>query len=135
MISQATLVTALFEHAKNMSLGFAVVLPRTEYQPTAQETYLDVAYLPNTSTDLSTGFDGPVWYQGILQIAVMTPANTSLVDSSVIADDVMGFWERGSAIDAGDFRIKFKRQPQLAPSFKDGPWDRLPISISYEVMA
>lgn len=135
MISQADLLTALFERAANMSLGLKVVLPRDSYGPDKDETFLDVAWLPNETTSLYVGRDAPDWYQGILQIAVMTPENTSLVDAASVVDDVIGYWEKGTVIDGNGFRIKINRQPWPAPSFKDESWDRLPISISYQIMA
>jgi hypothetical protein len=135
MISQAELVTALFEHAKNMSLGLHVVLPREAYKPSEGEIYLDVSWLPNETVELFTGNDAAAWYQGILQIAVMTPAETSIVDASVVVDDVIAYWPKGSAIDAGNFRVKIQRQPWPSPSFRDESWDRVPISIEYKVIA
>ena len=135
MISQAELVTALFERVKNMSLGFEVVLPREAYKPVEGTTYLDVSWLPNETQEISVGNDVAAWYQGILQVAVMTPLNTSIVDASVIVDDIMSFWTKGSVIDAGNFRVKIQRQPWPSPSFRDESWDRLPISIEYKVIA
>lgn len=135
MIEQSALITALFEHAMNMSLGLKVVLPRESYQPTKDETFLDVSWLPNETVAQFVGHDTPDWYQGFLQVAVMTPENTSLVDASSVADEVISYWTKGTVIDGGGFRIKINRSPWPAPSFKDESWDRLPISIPYQIMA
>lgn len=134
-MTEAELLTLLFERAANMSLGYEVVLPRTAYQPKKDETYLDVAWLPNESTDAFVGDDTPTWHQGILQIAVMTPEGTSLVDAATVVDQVVGYWEKGTVIYGSSFKIKINRKPWPAPSFKDEGWDRLPISISYKVTA
>lgn len=135
MITQADLVTALLEHALNMSIGIKIVRPRESYQPSKDETYVDLAWLPNETVAPFVGHDTPDWYQGILQVAVMTPENTELVEAASVVDDVISYWEKGTVIDGNGFRIKINRQPWPAPSFKDESWDRLPISISYQIMA
>lgn len=135
MIEQSALVTALFEHAMNMSLGLKVVLPRETYQPGKDETYLDIAWLPNETVAPFVGHDTPNWYQGILQVAVMTPENTSLVDAASVVDEVVSYWTKGTVVHGDGFKIKINREPWPAPSFKDEGWDRLPLSISYQIMA
>lgn len=135
MIEQAALITALLDRAVNMSLGLKVVLPREVFKPAHNQIYLEVQWLPNETLELYVGKDAPAWYRGLLQITVCTPAETSIIDASVVADEVISFWEKGDVIDAGDFSIKITRRPWPAPSLKDGDWDRLPITIDYRVTA
>ena len=135
MIEQNKLLTALFERLQNMSLGIHVALPREGYKPDVDETYLDILWLPNETNEPFVAHNSPTWYQGILQVAIMTPKNASIVDASTIADEVTAFWNKGTTIPVDGKKLTIYRQPWLAPSFKDENFDRLPLSIPYKIVA
>ncbi len=111
-------------------------MPFQAYSPTEGQEYLDISYLPNTTTEVFVGNDTPKWYQGIFQIAVMWPdKGLGVLPARDIASQVAENWKKGPAFDGGSFRLKLPGAPSIAQTLKDGAWLRVPVSIPYQVIA
>jgi len=139
MIQESLISETLFTHALATAPGspsIEVAIAHQKFDPVEGNDYLELTYLPNTTQELFVGNDAPKWYQGFLQVAVMSPnKGQGDLPARDIASELVSIWKKGTILDGNGFRIRVTRVPSIAQTMKDGAWLRVPVSIPYQVIA
>lgn len=98
-------------------------------------TYLEATLIPNTNVNRGLGTDDSTQFRGILQVAVMAPANEGIIAATEIASLIADHFDRGASIQEGTLRVKIEGRPSIAPYMQEPDRLRVPVSIRWHAFA
>jgi hypothetical protein len=134
---QQKIIKALIDHLKDIGLSPSLEIVESvenEYKPRLDQEYLAAQWLVSPTVTRSIG-RGRLQYSGILQVTVVYPRNAGVLLATIIADEIVDHFKKGTIIDGDGVRVKINRQPSQATPTPDGAWLRVPVSIIYNCMA
>jgi hypothetical protein len=123
---------ALIERLNTMTGGFAIVEPDETFTPDVNECHLIVTDIRNPLVDSYTGFSSADKHEGTLQVDVCAPLGWNHAQIMGVANKIRAHFPKGLNLSYGGASLFVKTTPQsLGSSYRDGSFNRLPVSINW----
>jgi hypothetical protein len=127
----AKIYLALMTRLKLLPGGYAIVEPGETYPTAGNVPFIlvqDVRFDPDTPY---IGNSDPDEHRGIFALAVMTPLDWTHTQGMGIAGAIRAHMPKGAAYSNGGALVKILQTPSAGTAYRDGAWNRLPVSIRW----
>ena len=127
----AKIYLALIARLKLMPGGLAIVEPGQTYPTSANVPFIlvqDVRFDPDTPY---VGNSEPDEHRGIFALAVMTPLDWTHAQGLGISGAIRVHMPKGAVYSNGGATVQILQTPSAGTAYRDGAWNRLPVSIRW----
>ncbi len=114
--------------------GYPIIDPNETYPTNAGQAFIlaqDVRFDPVAPY---TNAGAPNEHRGELSIAVMTPLEWTHAQSPGISGAIRSHMPRGAPYAHGDCTVEILATPFAGAAYRDGPWNRLPVTVRWRAV-
>lgn len=127
------IMKALFSGIQDV--GLPIAWPDDNFTIPADGKYLQVNFIPNTTTRFLIDSDGPQRHIGILQVSVVWPLLSGEEAHRTIADQVCDMFLTDQRLVSGDVSVRITQRPEVGPMIAGDREAMIPVSVYYESFA
>lgn len=119
----------------NAYVHLPVVMPTEQADLDTTQQQVLVSFIPNISERPFMENDSIHYYDGILQLTLMSPLNRNQENIIHHASRLIGAFPESSRIVFGGIRVHIPKRGDMTQTYRDGGMWRTPINIRYRAFA
>jgi hypothetical protein len=127
----AKIYLALITRLKLMPGGYAIVEPGQTYPTTGNVPFILVQDVRFDPVARYVGNSEPDEHRGLFSIAVMTPLDWTHTQGMGIAGAIRSHMPKGASYSNGGATVQILQTPSAGTAYRDGAWNRLPVSVRW----
>jgi len=126
---------ALLKHVQTYADAnpIQVSWPNVDFDPPTDETYLDVAYIPNSANAITLQYQDEE-YLAFLQITIVAQAGGGTIKPHDVLGQVADHFKAGTDLFEDGVGVCVYRPPFSAQGLTDGDTTRYPLTIPIRVL-
>ncbi len=131
----SAIATALFEHLDSLSSPPPDIAYPGVVFDVPEDGHLRATFMPTDPVALSVDFGGTNRHQGLLQVDIFRPVNTSEITMREAADEIAEHFARGTRLTSSGFQIDIIEPPTVGPFLSEEAYNMLPVRIRWRCLA
>lgn len=127
---------ALTDRAEGLSsLGLPISWPNVDFTPPADQKYLRVQYVPNTTTRQWIASEGRHRYQGLFQVSVFWPKGPGEHAPREVAGQVAAHFPCDLIMVEDTIEVRVTERPHVADMLIEDAAVHIPVTAPFEAYA
>ncbi|MBD8651485.1 hypothetical protein IFT66_10385 [Rhizobium sp. CFBP 13726] len=130
--TDAMIFAALLQHLKGLPDVLPIATPGITFPPSGQTKppkFLKYDFMPNRTRQITLG-DDPQQKIGMVQVSVMWPIGSAIIDAIDVSDQIISHF-KAQTIFASGVKITINSEPWASRPIKDEDRMNVPVTIPY----
>lgn len=129
----AKIAELLILHAQAMTLPQTtdLALPDIKFNPTNDQPYIRLSFLPNQPNTLSVGA-GSIQHIGLFQLSIMWPAGQGIIAALETAEVIQQDFDKETRLIGTSILVSVISRPQIGGQIIDGNRTMTPVTVQYQ---
>ena len=137
MAAESEIMAALFARVASFvaSPALPVAWPNVAFTPPANQRYLRVQFVPNTTNRALIDSDGPHQHLGLLQVSVYWTKGQGETSPRDIAGDLAAHFPCDLKLHSAGLTVRITKKPDVRDLIVEDAAIQIPVMIEYEAWA